>query len=234
VERWATGVKIRSSDGLLLSGLRQGFERYLVTEPLQLPDQPLRARLAGSLPVEIILAELLLEGVMNFSSETVAFWHGDSKTIPKRRFRRRVGLCRSISGPRSRRRPSAQPRVARGFQCSEMGCAHWLCVALYATRPAPWEAVYQQTQRWLRAGVFETIVHDLRVLLLRLSKGKASEPTAAILDSRTLRSTPESCSRGGYDGAKSKKASKVHAAVDTLGHLLACLSLRPTNRRELG
>src|ERR671912_1473516 len=61
----------------------------------------------------------------------------------------------------------------------------------------PWEAVYQQTQRWLNAGVFEEMVHDLRVLL-RLSKERASEPKAAILDSRTLRSTPESGSRGGY------------------------------------
>jgi transposase len=94
----------------------------------------------------------------------------------------------------------------------------------------PWEAVYQQTRRWLQAGVFEEMVHDLRVLL-RLSKGKASEPTAAILDSRTLRSTPESGSRGGYDGAKSKKGSKVHAAVDTLGHLLA-LFVTPANEQE--
>jgi transposase len=61
------------------------------------------------------------------------------------------------------------------------------------------EAVYQQTQRWLKAGVFEEMIHDLRVLL-RLSKGRASEPKAAIVDSRTLRSTPESGPRGGYDG----------------------------------
>jgi transposase len=94
----------------------------------------------------------------------------------------------------------------------------------------PWEAVYQQTQRWLRAGVFEEMVHDLRVLL-RLSAGRASEPTATILDSRTLRSTPESGSRGGYDGAKRKKGSKVHAAVDTLGHLLA-LRVSPANEQE--
>src|ERR671912_502505 len=86
----------------------------------------------------------------------------------------------------------------------------------------PWEAVYQQTQRWLKAGVFEEIIHDLR-LLLRLSEGRAPDPTAAILDSRTLRSTPESGHRGGYDGAKRKKGLKVHAAGDTLGHLLALL-----------
>jgi len=84
----------------------------------------------------------------------------------------------------------------------------------------PWEAVYQQTRRWVKARVFEEMVHDLRVLL-RLSKGRASEPKAAILDSRTLRSTPESGPRGGYDGHKGKKGSKVHAAVNTLGHLLA-------------
>ena len=94
----------------------------------------------------------------------------------------------------------------------------------------PWEAVYQQTRRWLEAGVFEEMVHDLR-LLLRLSEGRASEPTAAILDSRTLHSTPESGSRGGYDGAKRKKGSKVHAAVDTLGDLLALL-VSPANEQE--
>src|SRR5215218_4297440 len=92
------------------------------------------------------------------------------------------------------------------------------------------QSIYQQMRRWLEAGVFEEMVHDLR-LLLRLSEGRASEPTAAILDSRTLQSTPESGSRGGYDGAKRKKGSKVHAAVDTLGHLLA-LFVSPANEQE--
>jgi transposase len=96
----------------------------------------------------------------------------------------------------------------------------------------PWEAVYQQTRRWLKAGVFEEMVHDLRVLL-RLSEGRAPEPPAAILDSHTLRSTPESGSRGGYDGAKRKKGSKVHAAVDTLGNLLA-LRVSPANEQDRG
>src|SRR5215213_5031912 len=94
----------------------------------------------------------------------------------------------------------------------------------------PWEAVYQQTHRWLHAGVFEEMVHDLRVLL-RLSEGRAPDPTATILDSRTLQSTPESGSRGGYDGAKRKKGSKVHAAVDTLGNLLA-LHVSPASEHD--
>ena len=94
----------------------------------------------------------------------------------------------------------------------------------------PWEAVYQQTQRWLSAGVFEAMVHDLREVL-RLARGRAKEPTAAVLDSRTLRSTPESGHRGGYDGAKPKKGSKVHTALDTLGHLLA-LRVTPATEQD--
>jgi transposase len=86
----------------------------------------------------------------------------------------------------------------------------------------PWHVVYDQTRRWLKAGVFEAMVHDLRALL-RLAAGRAEQPTAAILDSRTLQSSPESGPRAGYDGAKRKRGSKVHAAVDTLGHLLALL-----------
>jgi len=84
----------------------------------------------------------------------------------------------------------------------------------------PWDVVYQQTQRWLKAGVFEALVYDLRAVL-RIAEGRQEMPTAAIFDSRTMQSTPESGGRSGYDGAKRRKGSKVHLAVDTLGHLLA-------------
>ena len=84
----------------------------------------------------------------------------------------------------------------------------------------PWHAVQQQTQRWLRAGCLESLAADLRAGL-RLAAARDRHPTAVILDSRTLQSTPESGRRAGYDGAKKRKGSKVHAAVDTRGHLLA-------------
>jgi transposase len=84
----------------------------------------------------------------------------------------------------------------------------------------PWPTVYQQSHRWFQAGVFEALVHDLRAVL-RLAQGRKAEPSAAVLDSRTLQSTPESGTRAGYDGAKRRRGSKVHMAVDTLGHLLA-------------
>ena len=96
-------------------------------------------------------------------------------------------------------------------------------------------AVYQQAQRWLAAGCFEALADDLRAVL-RLAQGRTVEPSAAILDSRTLRSTPESGERAGHDGAKRKRGSKLHMAVDTLGHLLA-LHVTPASaddRAEVG
>src|SRR5580704_17859555 len=94
----------------------------------------------------------------------------------------------------------------------------------------PWWVVQQQTQRWLRAGCFEAMAHDLRAIL-RMVQERNPEPTAVILDSRTLQSTPESGARAGFDGHKKRKGSKVHAAVDTLGHLLA-LQVTPANEQD--
>ena len=94
----------------------------------------------------------------------------------------------------------------------------------------PWHTVYQQTQRWLKAGVFEEMVRDLR-MLIREIEGRMPQPRAAILDSRTLQSTPESGGRAGYDGHKRRKGSKVHLAVDTLGQLLAVV-VTPANEQD--
>ena len=103
-------------------------------------------------------------------------------------------------------------------------------MALYAHDLPPWHAVYQQTRRWLAAGVFETIIADLRALI-RIGEGRAPQPSAVIFDSRTVQSTPESGDRAGWDGAKRKKGTKVHLAVDTLGHLLA-LHVTPANAQD--
>jgi transposase len=60
----------------------------------------------------------------------------------------------------------------------------------------PWPTVDQQSQRWRKAGVFDAIVQALRAVL-RLAQGRKAEPSAAIFDSRTLQSTPESGTRAG-------------------------------------
>jgi len=94
----------------------------------------------------------------------------------------------------------------------------------------PWEAVYQQTRRWIAAGCFEAIVQDLR-LLVRAAAGRRPQPSVGIVDSRTLRSTVESGQRAGVDGHKRVRGTKVHAVVDTMGTLLA-LAVTPANTAE--
>ena len=94
----------------------------------------------------------------------------------------------------------------------------------------PWQVVEQQSKRWIQAGAFEAMAHDLRMIIRRLHE-RAEQPSAAVFDGRTLQSSPESGGRAGYDGYKRKKGSKVHIAVDTLGHRLA-LVVTPANEQE--
>ena len=116
--------------------------------------------------------------------------------------------------------------VFNGVRSIVKSGAHW---QLMPHDLPPWPLVYQQMRRWMAAGCFEAIVQDLRILLRRAAE-RPDPPTAAILDARTIQSTPESGARG-YDGHKRRKGSKVHAAVDTLGHLLALL-VTPANEQE--
>ncbi len=124
-----------------------------------------------------------------------------------------LALCREDAGQREYSLRSVFNALR---YIAKTGC-HW---RMLPNDLPPWPVVYQQMRRWMDAGCFETMVEDLRTLL-REYAGRKGQPTAVILDSRTLQSTPESgCGRAGYDGAKRRKGSKVHAAVDTLGHLL--------------
>lgn len=119
-----------------------------------------------------------------------------------------------------RRCASARILIARSLQWVAMARPHGASWRMMPHDLPPWPVIYQQMQRWLAAKVFEELVYDLRSVL-RIAEGRQEMPTAAIFDSRTLQSTPESGSRAGYDGAKRRKGNKVHLAVDTLGHLLA-------------
>ena len=94
----------------------------------------------------------------------------------------------------------------------------------------PWAAVYQQTQRWMAAGVFEAIVHDLRALLRgdgprrRAVGGDLRQPHAAVARPRAGRGPATT-------GQSGRRARKVHMAVDTLGHLLA-LHVTPADEQD--
>src|SRR5918998_5280660 len=146
-----------------------------------------------------------------------------------------MGLRRSLPRPAGPpRRAPAHPRLARHLR----RLVRWIVRAGAPWRMLPhdfppWEAVYQQTRRWIAAGVFEAMVHDLLREVLRLAQGRAPEPSLGP-SSTAPRCAPRPRAvraRGGYDGANRKKGSKVHAAVDTLGHLLA-LHVTPSDEQE--
>lgn len=94
----------------------------------------------------------------------------------------------------------------------------------------PWPMVYQQFRRWDDAGCFEAMVSDMRSII-RAAQGRRGQPSAVILDGRTLQSSCESGPRAGYDGYKRRKGSKAHMAVDTMGHLIA-LTVTPADEQE--
>ena len=64
------------------------------------------------------------------------------------------------------------------------------------------------------------MAHDVREVL-RVAAGRIATPTAAMLDGRTIQSTPESGGRAGYDGHKRRNGSNPSIAVDPLGWILA-------------
>ena len=74
----------------------------------------------------------------------------------------------------------------------------------------------------LSAGVWESMRHHL-VVMLREGAGREASPTAAIVDTQSVKTTESGGPRGGYDAAKTVNGRKRHIAVDTQGLLLGVL-----------
>lgn len=85
----------------------------------------------------------------------------------------------------------------------------------------PWKTVYHVFRKWTREQIWEAINARLRALA-RGKEGKRSRPTAAILDSQSVKSDPHG-GNVGYDAAKRIKGRKRHLLVDTLGLLLGVM-----------
>jgi putative transposase len=81
-----------------------------------------------------------------------------------------------------------------------------------------WKTVYDYFWKWWRAGTWEEINGILRERV-RVAAGRNAQPTAAILDSQTVKTTHPGGPRG-YDGGKKVSGRKRHLLVDTLGFVL--------------
>jgi putative transposase len=142
-------------------------------------------------------------------------------------------LLRRVLPPRKRttkrgRPPADLRRICNGLLYSVRAGGAW---RLLPRDFGPWQTVYHYFRLWTKQGYWETI-HDLLRDAVRIQAGKRKEPTAAILDSQTVRSADQGGERG-YDAAKKTKGIKRHILVDTLGLLLGvCVTPADVPERE--
>lgn len=137
-------------------------------------------------------------------------------------------LVQDLFGPR----PTGRPRTidirrvvdAIGYVVRS-GCAWRMLPPGF---PA-WEAVYGYFRRWSELGLFEQM-HDRLRAMWRQRENLPPEPSTAVMDSQSVKTSPQGGPKG-YDGAKKLKGRKRHLVTDALG-LVLVLAVHAANIQD--
>jgi putative transposase len=87
---------------------------------------------------------------------------------------------------------------------------------------APWNTVYFYYSKWKNNGLIEEI-HEVLRNMIRKNAGRDESPSAACIDSRSVKTSRSGCTCKGVDGGKKVKGRKQHIITDTMGLLLVVI-----------
>ena len=137
-------------------------------------------------------------------------------------------LARLVPQPKPGGRPLKYPRrsiLNAIFYLVRAGCP-W---RMLPNDLPPWRIVYHYFRTWTKSGWWQHL-HDHLRGQLRAQEGKRPQPTAAILDSQSVK-TASSTSERGFDAGKKITGRKRHVLVDTVG-LMWLLLVHPANVQD--
>ena len=129
-----------------------------------------------------------------------------------------MGLDRAAASESEDQRTAAGLAVARDRQRDLLRNVLGLPLATSSLGFPPWSTVYRWFSAWRDACVFEKLDHAL-VMADRERSGREPSPSAAVIDSQSIKTTEAGGPRG-YDTGKKIKGRKRHALVDTNGRAL--------------